>query len=41
MEMEEVGKSTPLSGHLLELRKRLVRSVIAIVIAFVFTYAYS
>ncbi len=39
--MEEVGKNTPLSGHLLELRKRLVRSVIAVVIAFVFTYGYS
>ncbi len=39
--MDEVGKSSPLSGHLLELRKRLVRSVIAIVIAFVFTYGYS
>ncbi len=38
---DEVGKSSPLSGHLLELRKRLVRSVIALVIAFVFTYGYS
>jgi len=39
--MAEARKDTALSGHLLELRKRLVRSVIAILAAFVFTYAYS
>jgi sec-independent protein translocase protein TatC len=39
--MDEPKHDSPLKVHLLELRKRLVRSFAAIFIAFVFTYGYS
>jgi sec-independent protein translocase protein TatC len=39
--MDEAPKDSPLKGHLLELRKRLVRAFAAVFIAFVFTYGYS
>lgn len=39
--MEGAKKDIALKGHLLELRKRLVRSIVAVLIAFVFTYSYS